>query len=104
MLVFACGEIGLAEEAFWRMTLRQFSFKVDTYFAAREEEWEHTRQLMTILINANSKKKVTPQDIVELRRDKIRAWRRKKWEKSEEAERQRELIRKNWINGTGQGR
>lgn len=87
------------------MTLRQFSLKVDAYFAAREEEWEHTRQLMTILINANSKKKVRPTDIVELRRDRIRAWRRKKWEKSEEAERQRELIRKNWMNnGTGQGR
>jgi len=89
--------MGMAEEAFFRMTLRQFLLKADAFNNEKEEAWEHTRQVLTVLINSNSKKKVRPADIVELKRDKIYEWKRRKWHESEEAQRQRELIRKNWL-------
>jgi hypothetical protein len=97
LYLFALGEMGMAEEAFWKMTLRQFLLKADAFNSAREEAWEHTRQVLTILINSNSKKKVRPSDIVELKRDKINEWKRARWHDSEEAKEQRELIKKNWL-------
>lgn len=80
-----------------RMTLRQFLLRAESYWAQWENEWERTRQVITVLVNANSKKKIQPKDVIELKRDRIEAWKRQKWHSSEEAQRQRELIRKNWL-------
>jgi hypothetical protein len=85
-----CVNLGLEEEAFWSCTMRQVVWKLDGYRISQDREWEQTRFIGAILINAHSKKKVNPKDLIPLSIDKSN--------KRVISDEEKALIRKNWMN------
>jgi hypothetical protein len=91
-----CVNLHLEEESFWRATMRQAIWKLDGYRIARDKEWEQTRFIGAILINANSKRKVNPKDLIPLSIDQDN--------RRTITEEEKELIRKNWMKNGRAGR
>ena len=71
--------MGWKPKEFWEASMGEFIHSRKGYNTAQERKWEHTRLIVSSIINTVSKKKVSPKDIVELSFDKEFEEARKAW-------------------------
>lgn len=77
MLVIAVSEVEISPDEFWNLSWYEWGLYLHRLKVRHEKElrdhnrtWDATRQLWATLVNLNSKKKVKPQDLIELSYDK----------------------------------
>jgi hypothetical protein len=65
------GELGLQPDYFWSLTWREYYFICEGYFEREEIKWEHTRSIVALIYNSNTKKgsQKKAEDLIPLRRD-----------------------------------